>query len=361
MQFLLLACLSLGLDVLTVDDDGPADFPDILSAVAASQPGDVIVVAGGVYLGFDVPHALAIVAGEPADLPRVTDQVRVDGVAHVTLDGLRLQRLESTGASALVVRRGGIGDWADPGLNGALQIEGGSAILSQVIVRGSTSGNWNPAPPCSIVTSSQVVLSGCDVFGAKGFSPDYLYGNGGDGGVGLQVDEGSHVWLVSTSVHGGYVGWGTTPFSPHDGDGGNGIEISDSVLVASGSQANEIASGGWEPIFQGGPGHSLILDDSAVRTSGVTIGQKLGPVLDANSSLIIPSVPDPYVVAESGAPGSTDGVLHFVGPAGATLLAGIGKVEQPVVLLHEVSALWIQPDAMDTLMFPVTTLGRDTP
>jgi len=48
---LLALSVPLSAATLTVDDDGPADFNDIGSAVAAALPGDAIIVADGLYRG----------------------------------------------------------------------------------------------------------------------------------------------------------------------------------------------------------------------------------------------------------------------------------------------------------------------
>ena len=48
-------CLTLGVacraDIITVDDDGPADYTTIQAAIDASNNGDIVVVCPGTYTG----------------------------------------------------------------------------------------------------------------------------------------------------------------------------------------------------------------------------------------------------------------------------------------------------------------------
>ena len=53
-------------EVLTVGPSGT--YPEISDAIAASQPGDVILVEAGTYGAIVVPHALSILGARSSDV-----------------------------------------------------------------------------------------------------------------------------------------------------------------------------------------------------------------------------------------------------------------------------------------------------
>ena len=48
-SIVLSACTFAGAEVLTVDDDGPADFTTLAAALEVANPGDTILVRAGTY------------------------------------------------------------------------------------------------------------------------------------------------------------------------------------------------------------------------------------------------------------------------------------------------------------------------
>jgi hypothetical protein len=81
-------------NVLTVDDDGPAQFADLASAVAAAVPGDVVLLAPGTYAALTVDKDIDLIAEVPG-----TVWIETPGQALVLnqschLFGLQIKRLE---------------------------------------------------------------------------------------------------------------------------------------------------------------------------------------------------------------------------------------------------------------------------
>jgi len=371
----LVTCCLLLPDVHTVDDDGPADFPDIASAVAAVPAGDTLLVAAGTYGPFVLTHSLTVASSTSGPLPRVLGATRIAGAADVTLVGLRFQRLGLLACPGpIVLRDGAIGDpVADPGNAHALSIrECPSVVISRVDISGSASGSFEDPVDALVISRSNVALNHAVVRGAEGYSPPAFAftSDGGPGGIALRVCQGSRVWLAATNVFGGSGGWGSIPFAPSNGPGGNGLEVHASQLVVCGSSEHQIRAG-WSPSSPGAPTTGsvpLVLEDAHARVSGVQLTSwdpyllvSATPVLLGDSTIELPEVADPFVVVEGGVPGSDVVVAVFRGRNGARWLAGVGPVAGPQLGLPGVGTLWIPPLASMSTLFEVRTFGQDVP
>jgi len=358
----LICCLSLLPDILSVDDDGPADFDEIARAVAASKPYDTVTVAPGTYAPFAIDHPLSILAEEGFIPPQVQGTCRVEGTGDVALAGLdftRLHLLQNTGP--VVVRACTAGGWADPGEIAPLVIEGcRGVILSSTYIQGSTHDDNIPTPSAAWISSSVVAMTNCSVTGAQGASPGF--GSQGEhGGTGLTIRAGSHVQLAATGAFGGNGGEGLIPFSESNGTGGTGVSVSQSELVACGTGLHSFAPGGFfvDPVHPTPhPGYALILSQASARVSGVKLNNGLGALVGTGSTLEQPTTPDPFVLVVDVAPGSSAVTARFYGPPGADLLAGVGPVAQPHGLPHTLGALWFEPHNPLSMFLGVTTAGQ---
>ena len=87
-----------------VDDDGPADFPDVPAAIAAAAPGDLILVRDGNYSSFILEEGVAIVADGGAEPQwdegfawvRNVPAGQTAALAGLNLQTLRIQACDGT-------------------------------------------------------------------------------------------------------------------------------------------------------------------------------------------------------------------------------------------------------------------------
>lgn len=53
---ILLLAIPCHADIITVDDDGPSDYPSIEQGIEAAVDGDTVLVADGIYTGWNNKH-----------------------------------------------------------------------------------------------------------------------------------------------------------------------------------------------------------------------------------------------------------------------------------------------------------------
>lgn len=314
-------------DVLTVDDDGPADFAVVADAVAAALPGDVIVVELGNYpgdlLAIDKPITIAGRNGGPrptfgfgiemqADVPFAMARIRAssftatDITSRIRLQGCSFFSLTLNHAAQVMVSGGEVKLGID-----AVTIYNGSVVsMAGVEVVG---GNFDDLGTYGVLVSSglsglvpDVTLAGCDVEGGSA-GGGFIDGNGGDAIFAVTGPTG-------TSVRGS---------SFHTIRGGTGL-------------------GGFD-------GTSIV---GNVDYSGVTTvpAPQFLPPLDP---------PQPYLTNTSSRLGEVAEVDVF-GPAGqpALLLGSLGAVEPVAVPGWDGGRLWVNPAAL-VLIAGITLDGQD--
>ena len=214
-------------DVWTVDDDAPADFADVQSAVNAASAGDVVLVKAGVYSGFEVAgKGISIVGDAPAP-------VKVDGLVRLralpagellTLSNLELaqdlrvhQNAGEVRFTDCLMQRSGL--CQEQAAQGSHRItDCGSVVLTRTTVVGRQGGSvpwscdvWDGlvGETALFVSGSRVALYSCTVQGgpggdgADGSCIFCLDGFPGDGGVGLIAMQGSELYLDDSTVVGG--------------------------------------------------------------------------------------------------------------------------------------------------------------
>lgn len=253
--------------VLTVDDDGPADFADVQSAINVAASGDVVLVHPGDYPPFSINGKGLVVHRATSVAPSFEGPVRVLNVPaseSVTLRGLVVNYsanpftpepvlqvadcdgnvwIEEVNLHEVLTLPGFVGlagsqvtncasvafarcelraitDFLGVGavvLNG-LRVIDSTVALFECMVRGGTGpsevqipGSAGGGEPGLLVDSSSVFLSGCSLFGGSGNDGnDFITCqdcSGGDAAPAVRVEgESSSVEAVSSTLTAGLAG-----------------------------------------------------------------------------------------------------------------------------------------------------------
>ena len=258
MWFAIPLALALIQQTYYVDDDGAGDFLDLPAAVAATAPGDILLVAPGTYSPTTISHDLTVLASAKWVRPLVAGGALViTGASDVTLAGLELRDLEVTGVTGRVRVDDCALGWgsSSTGLPGAVTITDSSVVVitRSALQAPSPEHFWGEA--ALRLTDSDVVAVDCSLVGSDGLDdpidPD-------PGWPAVRSYGASSLHLAGTSVSGGYGGGGIMGGMP---DG----------------YAIEEASGALDLVIQGSSIHTvsgnldgLDLWNGTVRWSGVT-------------------------------------------------------------------------------------------
>jgi hypothetical protein len=231
--------------VLTVDDDGPADFPEIAQALAVAQDGDTLLVQDGTYASFAVEgKAVSIQAANAGGVvvagPAIVRDIAAGKV--MTLRGVKLGIV--TGPGSLVIKdcqglvwieecfAGGYANlYAESCARVVLSRVDLSSIISAGLVLvqssvhafdsvmrgGSGSGPFgippSPGDPGIYAVGGFLYLSGCEVQGGQGGESGLLFGvcvGPADGGAALHLaGDSPQVFHRDTSFTGGPPGLAT--------------------------------------------------------------------------------------------------------------------------------------------------------
>lgn len=329
---------------VTVDDDGPADFPSIVQAIQAAADGDVIVVAPGTYAGFATSKALSILGASGAGTPVIASPIEIIDASRFTLAGFVTEPI-------LAIRVAGrltLDACLVQGALGApaLRVSQCSQVLLSrlTIVGGERSlGLMIEASFATVVGST---ITGGDA-GPPGIAPAY-------GGMGVAVRTGSTCVLVASNVTGGDSGFDVFG-AP--GIAGTGLRAETGTLaILRGGPQHTIASGKDYP---GPPGKAI--DAAGVCTvvwSGMSITG--GVYFDQPGNVVIPASPEPWLeVLGSDSPGQTRFIeLHGGNGASALLFASLapGAVTHPALELP----LWFSPGSLVSVL-ALSTQGIANP
>jgi hypothetical protein len=363
---LLACCLTVALHTWTVDDDGPADFDQIGTAVAAAAAGDVLLVEPGTYDGFVLEKRLAILGRAGVERPHVLDTVRLRGAGGFTfagfdVDSLRVQSVQGRGCvddcSVNVLHD-------TPQQYAMIVTDCTQLVISRTTIEGSesfnptTSGNNGSALH---VTASHVMLVDCAVKGAHGYSPSGCCFNGGKGGNGLVVDGASHVVAAGCAyITGGEEGWGTQPFASTDGQAGDGLVVVGSTVTVRGTLPDYLLAGYYDSSFGGSPGKAIVAaSGSKIVVSGVDLGTSW--TLSGGSQVLQPAVPEPYLVSVgSDVPGGAH-ELRLYGPTGVPALVAVSAAPALTPLPAWDEQLWAGLGAPFLGVVPVVMLHQFLP
>ena len=288
LPLLLTALGSAQSQVWTVDDDAPADFWDIQSAIDASSDGDAILVRAGTHFGFSLDARGVTIIGEP-DVTHITSTVWIENLAagqvvvlsnltvappileplraESNLGSIRLQscRFEGTyyrwtGALGLVDGELGVDiqDCVDVCLVDC-HVEGGPGAWIETCDFGCWWDGYDGRVG-AFIADSTVSLYDCTVLGGAGGQEPKLDFGGTDGGAGVEI-QGSFLQISGTSIKGGRGGYADTPGTfGIGGDGGPGfrmfnqpseLQILDSVIEGGPGGYGEWGDGSDGPPFAG--------------------------------------------------------------------------------------------------------------
>jgi len=239
-----------GGNVLVVDDDGPAPFASIQTAVDAAQDGDVVLVRPGTYAGFRVADKSLVVVGDLGAQVQVQGTIRVVDLAasrtvvlaNLSATGTTSQNTELSsgldlsndaglvrveacalaGAPYLTGHGVRVRGCADVALVGC-DARGGSSLSGS----GVQTSHGLVATDASLVTAYGSVVRGGD--GAPSTCYEFLGNEAGDGGHARD----SILFGANSSFRGGRggdIGVGLDFACPIAGEGGDGIQASNSEI-----------------------------------------------------------------------------------------------------------------------------------
>jgi hypothetical protein len=314
-------------DVLTIDDDGPADFSALQPAIDAALPGDVLLVAPGDYAGFVVDgkglSILASVPGAPGQRPVFHSGIIVRHLPAgqtLLLEGLRADtpvftaadadalRIEDCAGSVRVAHSAlhgfpvpgavgpapaGLSAWSSP-----------DVVVTDSVLTGAAGGILDPVSPPGgtglLVVDSQVTVWNGTLLGGFGGGSDSAFVVSGDGGPAVHVVSGRAV------IEGGYVSGGFGPFGHINASAGG-----PALLVDAGAEA-------WVrgADLYGGAGGYVWLGGGPQQGPD-------GPVMAGDGAAItLPGEPAPFALVSPTAvePG---GLVRLGGSGGGLLLVGL--------------------------------------
>lgn len=342
---LLACCVTVAMHTWTVDDDGPADFDQIGTAVAAAAAGDVLLVEPGTYDGFVLEKRLTILGRAGGERPHVLDTVRLLAVGGFTFAGFDVDSLRVQGVQG----RGRVDDCSVnvledfPQQYAVIVTDCAQLVISRTAIQGSYLFNQalgGDNGSALHVTGSRVMLVDSTVLGAHGFSPSGCCENGGNGGNGLVVDGASQVVAAGcAAIRGGEEGWGTQPFASTDGQAGDGLVVVGSTVIVRGTLPDSLLAGYYDSSFGGSPGKAIVAaSGSKIVVSGVELGASW--TLSGGSQVLQPAVPEPYLVSVgSDEPGGVH-ELRLYGPTGVPALIAVSAAPGLTVLSTWDEQLW---------------------
>lgn len=358
IELLLLVVLSTGADVITVDDDGPADFATIVDAIAAAAPGDIVVVSSGSYAGFVLDKDLTLFGPTSGPRPLVTSLVQVVAIDRFTLAGLDLRSLEVDGVALQgVIDDCSVGLLLDQQATAGLQITHCTQVLvSRCDLDGYDPMQWGTNGGRAVwVEDSGVTFVNCTLTGGPGTDGDIGEGGGG-GGTGLSLyGTQSRAFIVTTDIHGGAGSVGG--FFYADGPPGPGLFNSAAQAILRAAGDHEVA-GGKTGGVSGDVGKAIIADGGTVVVSGM-LYDPAGVATQGFGSVKLAAVAEPFLdLPRASSPEPSTHVLLYgqAGLSGFLLMAlqpgslKLKKLEFP---------FWLETSGVE--LIPVATAGMDQP
>jgi hypothetical protein len=222
-----------------VDDNGGAgvQFTDIPPAIAAAQPGDVLLVAAGNYSAFILDKGLTIIGYSEPSVQGLAEVVGVQAGQRAALIGLRPTALHVDGCAGSVV------------LQDLLRLHRGT-ITNSNDVRLRTVELYPGWDVAAANGEPALVIAGARVEVVESFA----YGNTGTdcfgepsaarGGAGITLGTSARVHVAISRVYGGHGGWCTL----------SGLQAMDGGPALRLDQPSEVVISGPDALVHGGDG-----------------------------------------------------------------------------------------------------------
>jgi hypothetical protein len=249
-----------------VDSNGGGQFTDIAPAIAAAQPGDVLLVMPGVYNGFTLDKGLTIIGYGTVTVAGDASVVGVPAGQTAALVALAPQNLSFTNCSGPVLAQ----DFA------AVQHIAVSGCTDARIRRVDTSIPDGPPMTACGVTASRAELVRCSLRASSAQE----CASGVDGGTGLTITGASRVQLARSGAYGGNGSYCFDEPYPQfvGGNGGPGVVVgSADTLYLTGGGVGQVfgGSGGLNffydyCLYDGSPSSGIAIFGGTLRYSGTT-------------------------------------------------------------------------------------------
>jgi len=227
--------------VITVDDDGPADFKIIQAAIGSANDGDTVLIYPGTY------YENLRVNGKSITLTSI-DPADANVVAATVIDGNSLGTVVSVidvnGADANAVITGLTITNGLAKTGGGIYCEDSNIVISKCVITGNTTndgednwegdgGNGGDGGGIYCTSSSSVTVSNCVISGnATGKGGESEQGRGGNGGDGGGIyGSSSSITIANTRIIGNKTGYPPEYSWCGNGGSGGGIYYESSSLL----------------------------------------------------------------------------------------------------------------------------------
>lgn len=331
-----------------VDDNGPSDFVDLPSAVAATVPGDVLVVRAGSYGATVISKGITVLCDDAVSVPQL-DITGVPAGQVAVISAIQTPELTVTSCGGTVILQHV--QVAPPASNSAsngppaLDVDQCADLRvyrSLFLAARDNSGSlFTPGADAVRVRASRAEFVRCSLLGGgMGQVTSCAFDIAG-GGIGLAVRGQSSVHIAGCSIEGGD-GSDARPTCDDTwaGPGGAAIDVREnSSVVIAGSRGDVIRGGrpGIKSYYgeQGSNGSALVVTaGSTARYSGASLAVYSSdwprPVISAPAGAATLAVPaDPTLERIGGGQPGTQVVLRLRGPIG--LLATLERGRQPLL------------------------------
>ncbi|TAJ19349.1 MAG: hypothetical protein EPO68_06465 [Planctomycetota bacterium] len=187
----------------TVDDNGPADFASIQSAIDAVAPGDVLLIQPGDYAPFTLAKELALLGPAAGPKPHVAGRSAILGAPTFTLAGLHLDALSVGGVPGRASIDACLFDRRVSGDATLALADCDELVLSRSTVQPLDCFVFHALEPGVRIANSRFAIVESTLVGAPGcIGGIYEWG---DGGHALVVSGGTGT-LSATAIYGGDAG-----------------------------------------------------------------------------------------------------------------------------------------------------------